>query len=161
MNTDAITVDARRPSFWRVLFWPRKGDLLCFDGLKWRVARRDGWNWPVDDRGAIETTPIGGVTSAETFVDEVRRATEPLGFPTVTDAGSAGDAVILKAKNDRGEVFWVTASGREIGMNADRLGALAEARVKNGFRTAFDNWMQREGNPRWREDQAAILRGDQ
>jgi len=28
---------------------PHQGDLLCFDGLKWCVARRNGWYYPVEE----------------------------------------------------------------------------------------------------------------
>lgn len=27
---------------------PLPGDLLCFDGKEWKVARRNGWHYPVD-----------------------------------------------------------------------------------------------------------------
>lgn len=41
--------DPPKPSFWRMVLFPVKGDVLCFDGRRWRVARRYGWHWPVDD----------------------------------------------------------------------------------------------------------------
>lgn len=33
----------------QVLAAPFKGDRLCFDGEKWRVARRNGWHYQVPD----------------------------------------------------------------------------------------------------------------
>ncbi len=35
------------PPSWMVFLAPNAGDLLCFDGEKWTVARRDWWNYPV------------------------------------------------------------------------------------------------------------------
>lgn len=35
------------PSMEEILKDPHQGDLLCFDGEKWRLARRDGWYYPV------------------------------------------------------------------------------------------------------------------
>lgn len=58
MNDLQFRYDPPKPSFWRMLLAPVKGDLLCFDGRKWRVARRYGWNWPVEDSEAREAASI-------------------------------------------------------------------------------------------------------
>lgn len=43
-------IQPEAPSFYEVLARPKTGDLLCFDGLEWKVARRDGWHYPVEDQ---------------------------------------------------------------------------------------------------------------
>lgn len=42
------------PSLDEVQADPHKGDLLCFDGENWRVARRDGWHYPVPDPDVLK-----------------------------------------------------------------------------------------------------------
>jgi hypothetical protein len=35
------------PTAEEMLASPKHGDLLCYDGERWCVARRDGWYYPV------------------------------------------------------------------------------------------------------------------
>ncbi len=33
---------------------PALGDMLCFNGAEWKVARRNGWNYPVEEVKELE-----------------------------------------------------------------------------------------------------------
>ena len=37
------------PTTEEMLAHPKKGDLLCYNGKKWCVYRRDDWYYPVPD----------------------------------------------------------------------------------------------------------------
>lgn len=42
-------VDLKPPSAEEMLISPEKGDMLCYNGQKWCVARRNGQYYPVPD----------------------------------------------------------------------------------------------------------------